>query len=144
MEKKNSKTSICQCFIFHCCCQLLYKIQSKQLDILYYSFQYCHGPVRIGNEFPDMRRNERAIKYQECRHCQNNRSAQGEKADTEQGSLVHFYTQATRSGIGGLVGHLLMDEARTLGGGKEVKAKTFLLWSRRGDSLYCSRRLEIH
>ena len=44
MEKKKSKTSICQCFIFHCCCQLLYKIQSNLLDILYYSFQYCHGP----------------------------------------------------------------------------------------------------
>ena len=53
--------------------------------------------AQVGKEFPDMRQNGRAIKF--LRMGDAVRTAQG-KTDIEQGSLVHFYTQDTRSGIG--------------------------------------------
>ena len=53
--------------------------------------------AQVGKEFPDMRQNGRAIKF--LRMGDAVRTAQG-KTDIEQVSLVHFYTQDTRSGIG--------------------------------------------
>ena len=47
--------------------------------------------ARVGKEFPDMRQNEREIKFI--------RMAQG-RTNIEQGSQAHFYSQDTRSGIG--------------------------------------------
>ena len=57
--------------------------------------------------------------------------------EVDWGSLVHFYTQGTRSGIGVLRVICWLDEVRILGGGK-IKANTSSLWGRRGDRLYCS------
>ena len=57
---------------------------------------------RFGKEFPDMRQNERRIQF--IRVGNTVRTAgqlKGEpKLNVEWGSLVHFYTQGTRSGIG--------------------------------------------
>ena len=56
----------------------------------------------FGKEFPDMRQNERRIQF--IRVGDTVRTAgqlKGEpKLNVEWGSLVHFYTQGTRSGIG--------------------------------------------
>ena len=57
---------------------------------------------RFGKEFPDMRQNERRIQF--IRVGNTVRTAgqlKGEATlNVEWGSLVHFYTQGTRSGIG--------------------------------------------
>ena len=50
--------------------------------------------ARVGKEFPDMGPSEREIKF-----IRVSGPAQ-ERADVEWGSLVHFYTQGTRSEIG--------------------------------------------
>ena len=55
--------------------------------------------VRVGKELPDMRQNEREIKFIRMGDSYNSGPAQG-KTDVEQGFLVHFYVQGTRSGIG--------------------------------------------
>ena len=46
-----------------------------------------------------MRQNEREIKFIRMGDSYNSGPAQG-KTDVEQGFLVHFYVQGTRSGIG--------------------------------------------
>ena len=53
--------------------------------------------VWVEKEFPDMKQNEREIKF--IRICYNRGPAQ-ERMNIEQGSLVHLYTQGTSSGIG--------------------------------------------
>ena len=66
------------------------------------------------------------------------------RTDIQQGSLVHFYAQGTRSGIGVLWVIFWLDEAHILGVGVgESKANIFSLCSRRGDKLYCSGESEI-
>ena len=60
----------------------------------------------------------RGIKVYQCgRHCENSRPAQG-RTGTEHGSLVHFYTQGTRSGIGVLWVICWLNEACILGWGR--------------------------
>ena len=51
--------------------------------------------VQAGEEFPDVRLNERERRFV---RAGDSGPAQG-RADAEQGSLVHFYSQATRSGM---------------------------------------------
>ena len=55
----------------------------------------------IGKEFPDMRQNERKIKFIRVGDAVRiaGQSVQG-RTDLEQGSLVHFYSQGTRSWVG--------------------------------------------
>ena len=53
--------------------------------------------VWVEKEFPDMKQNEREIKF--IRICYNRGPAQ-ERTNIKQGSLVHLYTQGTSSGIG--------------------------------------------
>ena len=90
--------------------------------------------VWVGKEFPDMRQNEREIKFiQNGRCCQNSGTAQG-RADIGWGSLVYFYTQGTRSGLGVLGVICQLDEAHVLGGEKS-KANHSSLWGMRGDRL---------
>ena len=58
-------------------------------------------PARVGKEFPDMRQNERRIKL--IRVGDAVRTAgqfKGEPTLNGGGSLVHFYSESTRSGIG--------------------------------------------
>ena len=55
--------------------------------------------VWVGKQFPNMRQNEREIKFIRMGDSYNSGPAQG-KTDVEQGFLVHFYVQGTRSGIG--------------------------------------------
>ena len=91
----------------------------------------------VGNEFPDRRQNEREIKFIRVGDVlMNSGPAQG-RTDVERESLVHSYTQGTRSGIVVLWVICWLDEAHILGGGKN-KANTSSLWGRRGDRLYCS------
>ena len=53
----------------------------------------------VGNEFPDRRQNEREIKFIRVGDVlMNSGPAQG-RTDVERESLVHSYTQGTRSGI---------------------------------------------
>ena len=80
----------------------------------------------VGKEFPDMRQNEREIKFIGVGNAVS-RPAQG-RTNVDWGSLVHFYTQGTRSGIGVL---------RDICWGKS-KANTSSLWGRRGERFYCS------
>ena len=62
--------------------------------------------VQVGKEFPDMRQNETRMKFIRVRDAAAGQ-AQG-RTNIEQGSLVHFYTQGSRSGIGVFVNHLLI------------------------------------
>ena len=61
----------------------------------------------VGKEFPDMRQNEREIKF--IRMGDTVRTAGQLKGEPtlNRGSLVHFYTQGTRSGRG-LGSHLMI------------------------------------
>jgi len=56
--------------------------------------------VWVGKEFPDLRQNEREIKFIRVRDGVRTVGHLQGRTDIEQGSLVHFYTQGTRSGIG--------------------------------------------
>ena len=56
-----------------------------------------HAQVR--KEFPDMRQNERQMKFIRLRDTVRTEGQAHGRTDIEQGSLVHFYTQGTRSGI---------------------------------------------
>ena len=73
--------------------------------------------VWVGKEFPDGRKNEKELKFIRVGDSQNSGWAQG-KTDIEQGSLVHFYTQGTRSEIGVLQVFCQLDKACILGGGR--------------------------
>ena len=54
---------------------------------------------RVGKKFPDIRQNEREIKFIRVGDVlMNSGPAQG-RTDVEWESLVHSYTQGTRSGI---------------------------------------------
>ena len=56
--------------------------------------------VWVGKEFPDLRQNEREIKFIRVRDGIRTVGLLQGRTDIEQGSLVHFDTQGTRSGIG--------------------------------------------
>ena len=73
-----------------------------------------------------------------------NGPAQG-RTDIEQGSLVHFYSQGTRSGVGSYGSFAdWMRHVYWVAGGGESKENTFSLWGRRGDRLYRSGGTKIH
>ena len=57
--------------------------------------------AHVRKEFPDMRQDEREIKFIKMGDAVRiaGQPAQG-RTDLEQGSLVHFYSQGTRNGIG--------------------------------------------
>ena len=58
--------------------------------------------VQVGKEFPDMRQNEREIKLIRMGNAVRT-VGQLKGEPTLNRSLVHFYTQGTRSGIGFLL-----------------------------------------
>ena len=62
--------------------------------------------AQVGKQFPDLRQSEMRMKFIRVRDAAAGQ-AQG-RTNIEQGSLVHFYTQGTRSGIGVFVSHLLI------------------------------------
>ena len=93
-------------------------------------------PAWVGKGFPDMRQNERENKaYQSGRCCYNSGPAQG-RTDIEQGSLVHFHTQDTRSGMGSC--RSFADWMRHVYWVGEEQGKYLLPIGKRGDRLYCS------
>lgn len=60
----------------------------------------------VRKEFPEMRQNEKEIKFIKVRDAV--RTVGQFKGELEQRSLVYFCTQGTRSWIPILVGHLLI------------------------------------
>ena len=64
--------------------------------------------AQVGKEFPDKRQNERRMKFIRVGDAVRTAGPGSRRTDIEQGSLVHFYTQGTRSGIGVFVSHLLI------------------------------------
>ena len=96
--------------------------------------------VRVGKEFPDKRQNEREVTFIRMGVAVSGPVQWG--TEVEQESLVHFYSQGTRSGIGVLWVMCCLDEACILGRGRS-KANTFSLWGRKGDRVYCSGGPEI-
>ena len=65
---------------------------------------YVVVQVQVGKQFPDMRQNEREVKFIRVRRasglcCLLEQQASSGRTSIEQGSLVHFYTEGTRSGI---------------------------------------------
>ena len=56
--------------------------------------------ARVGKEFPDMRQNEREIKVIRMGDTVGTVGQLKGELTFEQGSLVHFFTHGTRSGIG--------------------------------------------
>ena len=55
--------------------------------------------VRVGKEFPDMRQNEREIKFIGVGDAVRRAGQPKGEPTLNRDSLVHFYTQGTRSGI---------------------------------------------
>ena len=60
--------------------------------------------AHVRKEFPDIRQDEREIKFIRVGDAVRiaGQPVQG-RTDLEQGSLVHFYSQGTRNGIGVLL-----------------------------------------
>ena len=56
--------------------------------------------VWVGKELPDMRQSEREIKFIRMGDTVKNSGLAQGRTSVEWESLVHFYTQGTRSGIG--------------------------------------------
>ena len=69
----------------------------KYMSLDLATFHSVMVQVWVGKDFPDMRQNEREIKFIRMGDSYNSGPAQG-KTDVEQGSLVHFYTQG--KGVG--------------------------------------------
>ena len=61
----------------------------------------------VGKEFPDMRQNEREIKFIRMGDAVRTAGQLKGEPTLNRGSLVHFYTQGTRSGRG-LGSHLMI------------------------------------
>ena len=98
----------------------------------------------VGKEFPERRQNEREIQFIRVGDAVRTLGQLKGEPMFEQGSLVHFYTQGTRSGIGVLWVICCLDEARILNGRRgKREANFFSLRGRRGDRLYCSGEPEI-
>ena len=57
-------------------------------------------PARVGKEFPDMRQNERRIKLIRVGDAVRTVGQFKGEPTLNGGSLLHFYSQGTRSGIG--------------------------------------------
>ena len=79
--------------------------------------------VWVGKELPDMRQSEREIKFIRMGDAVKNSGLAQGRTNVEWESLVHFYTQGTRSGIGVLWVICWLDEACILRGwgGEEGK-----------------------
>ena len=56
--------------------------------------------VQVGKEFPDMRQNEREIKFIRVGDAIRTAGQLKGELTLNGGVLVHFYTQGTRSGMG--------------------------------------------
>ena len=56
--------------------------------------------AQVGKEFPDMRQNERKIKFIGVGDAVRTAGQPKGEPMLNRDSLVHFYTQGTRSGIG--------------------------------------------
>ena len=78
-------------------CPSLYPDQSEALplDSLCVTVQ-----AQVGKEFPDMRQNEREIKFIGVGDAVRTAGQPKGEPTLNRDSLVHFYTQGTRSGIG--------------------------------------------
>ena len=70
----------------------------------------------VGKEFPDMRQNEREIKFIRMGDAVRTVGRLKRELTLNRGSLVHFYTQGTRSGIGAFQIICSLDEAHILVG----------------------------
>ena len=70
-------------------------IRSSSLEILCVMVQ-----AQVGKEFPDMRQNEREIKFIRVGDAVRTVGQLKGEPTLNRESLVHFYTQGTRSGIG--------------------------------------------
>ena len=78
-------------------CPSLYPDQSEALplDSLCVTVQ-----AQVGKEFPDMRQNEREIKFIGVGDAVRRAGQPKGEPTLNRDSLLHFYTQGTRSGIG--------------------------------------------
>ena len=64
--------------------------------------------ARVGKEFPDMKENEREIKFIRVEDAVRTAGQLKAELTLNRGPLVHFYTQGTRNRIRGFAGHLLI------------------------------------
>ena len=75
--------------------------------------------VQVGKEFPDMKQNERKIKFIKIGDAVRTAGQlNGELTLNEQWSLVRFYTHGSGSGLGVFRVICWLDEAHILGGGR--------------------------
>ena len=74
--------------------------------------------VQVGKELPEMRQNEREIKFTWVEDAVRMAGQLKGEPTFEQGSLVHFYTQGTRSWITVFQVICWLDEACILDGGR--------------------------